>query len=557
MSTSSSALSQTILPIANLENVIVAFRSPLEAATSAITAKYSELGGASGVLGPPDGEISPCQDGRGYFRHFWNNGSIYWSPETGAHATCGSIREKWASLGWERSFLRYPASDVAAGNHPQTVGTYQVFQGGAIYDHAEIAHSSVLAEAGGLKLALSQEVRIAPQIAATAVQPIIGTPVIGHAGGLAHPPKPSIANTHEVHGAILAKYRELGAESSILGYPTTDETGCPDGVGRFNHCQAGSIYWTPSTGAHEVHGLIRDFWAAHGWERNPALGYPISDELIPDRRIGHVRPESQRKPVLNLPADVVKLPVEAVSAGNVPLIAVNRMTSPKILAVSEVRPDLGVLAGLLTPQPASTPAPERSVNRFSDFENGILFWQRGSGAAESGTPWNKAADGTVIQKSASDIVAAAFAHVAGALQLPGGTPMPVFAGTAPYSWDGAGTQNRRHQIQVNVMVMEGFPIPMPHVHSVTLSILVTFEPERRKISGYLAEYAGDPVFAQRLDPLLWSAFDILTFPDTNAGKPISILAVKTMPNGDVNTYIEPETAPLAKAIVAVPAGRIF
>ena len=67
----------------------------------------------------------------------------------------------------------------------------------------------------------------------------------------------------------------------------------------------------------------------------------------------------------------------------------------------------------------------------------------------------------------------------------------------------------------------------------------------------------DPVFAQRLDPLLWSAFDILTFPDTNAGKPISILAVKTMPNGDVNTYIEPETAPLAKAIVAVPAGRIF
>ena len=65
MSTSSSALSQTILPIANLENVIVAFRSPLEAATSAITAKYSELGGASGVLGPPDGEISPCQDGRG------------------------------------------------------------------------------------------------------------------------------------------------------------------------------------------------------------------------------------------------------------------------------------------------------------------------------------------------------------------------------------------------------------------------------------------------------------------------------------------------------------
>src|SRR5262249_42436113 len=39
----------------------------------------------------------------------------------------------------------------------------------------------------------------------------------------------------------------------------------------------GSIYWTPGTGAHEVHGIIRDKWAALGWERS-YLGYPITDE---------------------------------------------------------------------------------------------------------------------------------------------------------------------------------------------------------------------------------------------------------------------------------------
>jgi uncharacterized protein with LGFP repeats len=79
---------------------------------------------------------------------------------------------------------------------------------------------------------------------------------------------------HEVHGDIRVKWAQLG---NLLGYPTTDEMGCPDGVGRFNHFERGSIYWTPSTGAHEVHGAIRDFWASRGWERS-TLHYPVSDE---------------------------------------------------------------------------------------------------------------------------------------------------------------------------------------------------------------------------------------------------------------------------------------
>ena len=58
----------------------------------------------------------------------------------------------------------------------------------------------------------------------------------------------------EVHGDILQKYKLLGAEAGFLGYPTTDELITPDGFGRFNHFQNGSIYWTPDTGAHEVHG---------------------------------------------------------------------------------------------------------------------------------------------------------------------------------------------------------------------------------------------------------------------------------------------------------------
>lgn len=82
----------------------------------------------------------------------------------------------------------------------------------------------------------------------------------------------------EVHGDIRLHYGHHGGPRGFLGYPVTDETGCPDGVGRFNHFEGGSIYWTPDTGAFEVHGDIRAKWAEGGWERGP-LRYPVSDEM--------------------------------------------------------------------------------------------------------------------------------------------------------------------------------------------------------------------------------------------------------------------------------------
>ena len=53
----------------------------------------------------------------------------------------------------------------------------------------------------------------------------------------------------------------------MLGYPVTDETITPDGRGRYNHFQYGSIYWTPFTAAHETHGAIRERWASLGWDK--------------------------------------------------------------------------------------------------------------------------------------------------------------------------------------------------------------------------------------------------------------------------------------------------
>ena len=95
------------------------------------------------------------------------------------------------------------------------------------------------------------------------------------------PPKgytgPAACARDAVVGKIAEKYDALGGCSSAIGPPISEERRSPDGVGRFSVFERGSIYWTPQLGAYEVHGRIRDAWAAAGWETG-SLGYPISDE---------------------------------------------------------------------------------------------------------------------------------------------------------------------------------------------------------------------------------------------------------------------------------------
>lgn len=88
----------------------------------------------------------------------------------------------------------------------------------------------------------------------------------------------SATGAWSIWGNIRTKWSELGWEGGICGYPITDEKTTPDGVGRFNHFSKGcSIYWTPSTGAHQVGGAIRSKWEALGWEGG-IIGYPLTDE---------------------------------------------------------------------------------------------------------------------------------------------------------------------------------------------------------------------------------------------------------------------------------------
>ena len=184
---------------------------------SVIDDKYSMLGGPGSFLGNPTSAELMTPNGLGSYRHY-QGGSIYWKHVLPvAFEVHGQIRAKWESLGWENSFLRFPLSDetpVAGGR-----GRSNTFEGGVI----------------------------------------AWTP----SGG-----------AHEIHGAIFRRWVELRREDG-LGFPLTDESVTPDARGRYNHFESGSIYWTPTTGAHEVTGHIKNAWAGSGWEQGP-LGYPVS-----------------------------------------------------------------------------------------------------------------------------------------------------------------------------------------------------------------------------------------------------------------------------------------
>ncbi|WP_432489590.1 LGFP repeat-containing protein [Kineococcus sp. SYSU DK018] len=82
----------------------------------------------------------------------------------------------------------------------------------------------------------------------------------------------------EVHGAIRDTWGRTGWEGGPLGFPRTNEVRTPDGRGAYNVFEGGSIYWSPVTGAHVVRGAIRDAWGDYGWEGGP-FGYPTSSEF--------------------------------------------------------------------------------------------------------------------------------------------------------------------------------------------------------------------------------------------------------------------------------------
>ena len=80
-------------------------------------------------------------------------------------------------------------------------------------------------------------------------------------------------------GQIQQAYANLLDAAGPLKYPTSDELGCPRITCRFNRFQTGNIYWSPTPGAHEVHGAIFAEYGRQGYE-NSRFRLPTTGEFV-------------------------------------------------------------------------------------------------------------------------------------------------------------------------------------------------------------------------------------------------------------------------------------
>ena len=179
--------------------------------------KYNQLGGPGGFLGLPTSDEFTNADGVGKRTSFQGDATIYWHPDTDAHPVGGAIGSKWAQFGYDAGPLGYPITDEIT--NPDGIGKRQAFQ----HDSSVYWHPNTEA--------------------------------------------------HQLGGQVGARWGELGWEASYLGYPTTDELSTPNGQGRLNHFQQGSIYWTGTAGAHDLTAELVTLWGALGWEEGE-LGFP-------------------------------------------------------------------------------------------------------------------------------------------------------------------------------------------------------------------------------------------------------------------------------------------
>lgn len=249
--------------------------------SSPIGQRYAALGGAA-ALGQPFFDERPTPDGRGSYQAY-DHGAIFYCPAFGAVFISSDLYTKWDSLAAQttadgdnvRRAIGLPTQDAV-----QLAGSVQVagFERGMIVIRHDGAAHVVYGAIGGHYRQLND------------VHGFLGLPSTDEEAipngrrsrfDLGDIYWSSGSGAQEVHGGIRAKWESLGGVGGFLGYPLTDELPVTHGGAEIGRCQqfaGGWIYWSPSTGALEVHGDIRRGWIEKYGGPAGALGFPVSDE---------------------------------------------------------------------------------------------------------------------------------------------------------------------------------------------------------------------------------------------------------------------------------------
>ncbi len=230
----------------------------------ALLERYDAAGGPRAV-GFPTADESPAANGGATVG--LQRGAVYWSRDTGAHVVRGSILTRWRKAGAESGRLGYPTADETA----VAAGAVSTFQGGSVYwspsTGAKVVRAAVLrrylANGGPQVLGFPTTEEVAAAAGGSRLE-LQGGAVYWSSG----------TGAHVVRGEILARWRQLGAESGPLGYPTGDDTAVAGGYQ--TAFRNGTIYWSHATGAKVVRAAILRRYVAAGGPQ--ALGFPTADE---------------------------------------------------------------------------------------------------------------------------------------------------------------------------------------------------------------------------------------------------------------------------------------
>ncbi|MFB7616846.1 LGFP repeat-containing protein [Kitasatospora sp. NPDC056181] len=195
---------------------------------------------------------------------------VYWPAP---YEVCGAIRDKYNELGGPNSFLSFPKSDELT--NPDGSGKRTEFVNGPIYwspqggAHPVVNHFFAAWARNGYE---------AGPLGYPTSDEAVNPDGIGRRQYFEHGTVYwKLNEAYAVLGAIRDKWGEAGWEGGYLGYPVSDEFGTPDGIGRATRFEHGMIYWTGAYGAHPVSGGLLDKWSLSGYERGP-YGYPVADQ---------------------------------------------------------------------------------------------------------------------------------------------------------------------------------------------------------------------------------------------------------------------------------------
>jgi len=234
----------------------------------AIAGRWQQTGGPAGPLGLPVGDET---DGGapGARMSLFQFGRVYWSGGTGAQELYGAILGHYLELGGPARF-----GLPTRGEYAREGARAADFQGMRVYWTPSLGATSVQ---GGIWRTYDMEggagtygLPTGDERAAAAPGSAVSTFVDGD---ILYSPATA---AHGVVGAARTLWRQLGAEAG-LGFPTASQHDGDVAGSLVTTFERGEIDASPATGTHEIYGAILGRWRELGGQRS-VLGLPTTGE---------------------------------------------------------------------------------------------------------------------------------------------------------------------------------------------------------------------------------------------------------------------------------------